>query len=49
MLEHLGQPAAGQRVLDAMAKVLAAGQVRTRDLGGDAGTEEMTKAVLAAL
>jgi tartrate dehydrogenase/decarboxylase/D-malate dehydrogenase len=49
MLEHLGQPEAGQRVIDAMARVLAAGAVRTRDLGGDAGTDEVAEAIIAAL
>jgi tartrate dehydrogenase/decarboxylase/D-malate dehydrogenase len=49
MLEHLGQPEAGQRVLDAVARVLADGSVRTRDLGGDAGTNEVAEAVTAAL
>ena len=49
MLEHLGRPEAGQRVLNAMAQVLAAGEPRTRDLGGNAGTDEVADAVIAAL
>lgn len=49
MLDYLGQESAGQRVLEAMARVLERGEVRTRDLGGTAGTEEVAEAVLAAL
>jgi tartrate dehydrogenase/decarboxylase/D-malate dehydrogenase len=49
MLEHLGQPAAGAAVLDAMARVLAAGEPRTRDLGGTAGTKEVAAAVAGAI
>jgi len=49
MLHYLGQEAAGQRVLEAMARVLERGEARTRDLGGAAGTDEVTEAVIAAL
>jgi isocitrate/isopropylmalate dehydrogenase len=49
MLEHLGQPAAGEMVMAAMARVLAADGPRTRDLGGTARTEEVADAVIAAL
>ncbi|MGN9844313.1 tartrate dehydrogenase [Nonomuraea sp. H19] len=49
MLEHLGHAAAADEGLAAIAAVLAKGDVRTRDLGGTAGTEEFTRAVLAAL
>src|SRR5947209_4071266 len=34
MLEHVGRPEAAGSILDAMARVLATGEVRTRDLGG---------------
>lgn len=48
MLEHLGHPQAGQRLLQALEDALASG-VRTRDLGGEANTEQMTDAVIAML
>jgi len=46
MLEHLEQPEAAREVEQAVAAVLAAGQVRTPDLGGANSTEEVTDAVL---
>ncbi|MEP7118639.1 MAG: tartrate dehydrogenase [Acidobacteriota bacterium] len=49
MLDHLGQADAGGAMVDAIEAVLAAGQVRTPDLGGAATTAEMTAAVIAAL
>jgi len=49
MLEHLGEPAAAAAVRAAVDVVLAAGQLITPDLGGAAGTEEMTVAITAAL
>ncbi len=48
MLEHLGHAPAGQRLLQALEDALASG-ARTRDLGGDANTEQMTNAVIAML
>ncbi len=45
LLEHLGYTEAGRRVLDALEATISAG-TRTRDLGGDATTDEMTRAVL---
>lgn len=48
MLEHLGHPQAGQRLLQALEDALASG-VRTRDLGGEANTEQTTDAVIAML
>jgi tartrate dehydrogenase/decarboxylase/D-malate dehydrogenase len=48
MLDHLGEPAAGRRLMSAVESVTASG-VRTRDLGGTANTEEVTRAVCAAL
>ncbi|HET6625938.1 MAG TPA: tartrate dehydrogenase [Nocardioidaceae bacterium] len=49
MLDHLGQEQAGAAVVDAIAAVLADGGPRTPDLGGTAGTEEVTAAVVDAL
>jgi len=48
MLEHLGEPAPAQRLMSAVVSVIKSG-VRTRDLGGTASTDEVTRAVCAAL
>ncbi|MDQ6666427.1 MAG: isocitrate/isopropylmalate family dehydrogenase, partial [Acidobacteriota bacterium] len=49
MMEHLGVPDAAKELESAIAKVLAEGKVRTPDLGGTSGTQEVTAAVLAKL
>jgi tartrate dehydrogenase/decarboxylase / D-malate dehydrogenase len=49
LLDHLGQEAAGRRVLAAIETVCRAGAPLTRDLGGAASTAEVTDAILAAL
>ncbi len=49
LLRHLGEDAAAGRISSAVRKVLANGKVLTGDLGGDAGTEAYTDAVIAAL
>ena len=49
MLEHLGERAAAQRIEAALVKVYKEGKHVTRDVGGTAGTEEFTDAVIAAL
>jgi tartrate dehydrogenase/decarboxylase / D-malate dehydrogenase len=49
LLEHLGHAEAAAEVVDAIAAVLARGDVRTGDLGGKAGTAELTAAVTDAL
>ena len=46
MLEHLEQPIAAGEVEQAVAAVLAEGNVRTPDLGGTSSTQEVTDAVL---
>lgn len=48
MLEHLGHREAASRVLEALEETLAGG-VRTPDLGGEAGTGEVTAAVIRRL
>ncbi len=48
MLDHLGDPEAAADVLTAIEAVVREGP-RTRDLGGTAGTEEVGKAIAAAL
>ena len=45
MLEHLGEAEAATTLIAAFEAALADG-VRTRDLGGTAGTAEFTEAVL---
>ncbi len=45
MLEHLGQSEAAGAVERAVRAVLAEGQVRTPDLGGDSSTHEVSEAV----
>jgi len=49
MLDHLGEPAAADRIRTAVASVIADGRCTTYDLGGSAGTRTMTNAVVAAL
>lgn len=46
MLEHLGEEEAASLVMDAIEKTTSAGKVLTRDLGGNASTQEVTKEVL---
>jgi tartrate dehydrogenase/decarboxylase/D-malate dehydrogenase len=45
MLEHLGEPEAGAAIMDAIEVLLRDGGPRTRDMGGQAGTEEVGKAL----
>jgi tartrate dehydrogenase/decarboxylase/D-malate dehydrogenase len=49
MLRHLGEVNAAQRVEAAVALVVERGETLTPDLGGTAGTSEVTDALLAAL
>ena len=49
MLEHLGEQAAAKRIEAALVKVYKEGKHVTRDVGGTAGTQELTDAVIAAL
>jgi len=46
MLAHLGEFDAAERLRGAIARVYAAGKVRTADTGGSATTTEFTDAVL---
>ena len=48
LLEHLGQADAGAAILRAIENVLVDGP-RTPDLGGRASTEDVGKAVAAAI
>ncbi|HJQ31281.1 MAG TPA: isocitrate dehydrogenase (NAD(+)) [Pyrinomonadaceae bacterium] len=49
MLRHLGEREAADRTEKAMLKVYADGQVRTRDVGGTAHTDEFAQAVVSAM
>jgi isocitrate dehydrogenase (NAD+) len=49
MLRHMHEQAAADRIMQALGRVLAAGTVRTRDLGGSATTTEFTNAVCHAI
>jgi 3-isopropylmalate dehydrogenase len=49
MLDWLGETAAAKRLEDAIAGVITEGKVRTYDMGGDATTREMARAVVARL
>ena len=49
MLDHIGERPRAQQIKDALSRVLAAGAVRTRDLGGTASTTEVTDAIVRDL
>jgi tartrate dehydrogenase/decarboxylase/D-malate dehydrogenase len=49
LLDHLGEPAAGRRLMAAVEAVTGRGAVLTPDLGGTATTAAVTEAVIAAL
>src|SRR2546428_3101943 len=49
MLRHIGELTAGDRIENALNKVLEKREKVTRDLGGKASTNEFTDAIIAAL
>ena len=49
MLRHLGEREAADRVERAMLRVYEEGQVRTRDVGGTAHTDEFAQAIIHAM
>ena len=49
MLDHIGQAEHAKRIRAAIDKVVKAGQITTRDMGGTAGTREYTDALKRAL
>ena len=49
LLEHVGEPVAASRLMAAIEKVTADPSLHTRDLGGSATTEQVTRAVCDAL
>jgi isocitrate dehydrogenase (NAD+) len=48
MLDHLAERTAAERIQKALERVYREGKHTTRDVGGKAGTEEFTDAVIAA-
>jgi tartrate dehydrogenase/decarboxylase/D-malate dehydrogenase len=49
MLEHIGEPAAAQRLMRAVERVTADRSLHTPDLGGKATTRQVTDAVIRAI
>jgi isocitrate dehydrogenase (NAD+) len=49
MLDYLGERSAARRIEAAIERVYSEGKHTTRDVGGPAGTEQFTTAVIAAL
>jgi isocitrate dehydrogenase (NAD+) len=49
MLHHIGEGPMANRIMTALGTVLSEGTVRTRDLGGTAGTREFADAICAKL
>ena len=49
MLRHIDERAAADKIETAMLKVFEAGQVRTRDIGGTASTDEFADAIIAKM
>jgi isocitrate/isopropylmalate dehydrogenase len=47
MLDHLGEKKMAAQLERAVAEVIAEGQVRTYDMGGDATTTDMAAAIAA--
>jgi tartrate dehydrogenase/decarboxylase/D-malate dehydrogenase len=46
LLEHIGEPAAAERLMQAIETVTATPALHTRDLGGTATTAQVTQAVV---
>jgi isocitrate dehydrogenase (NAD+) len=49
MLRHLGEGTMADRIMTALGNVLSEGKIRTRDLGGTAGTREFADAICRQL
>ena len=49
MLQHIGEALMASRIMTALGNVLSEGKIRTRDLGGTAGTREFADAICARL
>jgi isocitrate dehydrogenase (NAD+) len=49
LLDHIGRTEASERIRRALDRVVQAGEVRTRDMGGSASTTAFTLAIIGAL
>jgi isocitrate dehydrogenase (NAD+) len=49
MLRHIGEREPAQKIESAMLRIFEEGKVRTRDIGGEAHTDEFAGAIIAAL
>ena len=49
MLRHIGEREPAQKIESAMLEVFREGKVRTRDIGGEAHTDEFAAAIIAAM
>ena len=49
MLKHIGEAEAANRIENAVAKVIAEGKVKTKDLGGTSTTDDFAAAVISYL
>jgi len=49
MLNHIEERAAATKIETAMLKVFEEGQVRTRDVGGTASTDEFADAIIGTM
>jgi isocitrate dehydrogenase (NAD+) len=49
MLKHIGEREPAEKIESAMLETFREGKVRTRDIGGEAHTDEFAAAIIAAL
>jgi isocitrate dehydrogenase (NAD+) len=49
MLNHIEEREAAEKIETAMLKVVEEGNVRTRDIGGSAGTNEFADAIIGTM
>ncbi|HSR43586.1 MAG TPA: isocitrate/isopropylmalate family dehydrogenase [Longimicrobiales bacterium] len=49
LLDHVEQAEKAERIREALRSVIVSGTARTRDMGGEAGTETFTRALVEAL
>jgi len=49
MLNHMHEEGVAKKIKTAYDAILAEGKVLTKDLGGNAGTEEFTQALIAKM
>jgi tartrate dehydrogenase/decarboxylase/D-malate dehydrogenase len=49
MLDHLGEPEAAAAIVDAIERLLSESDLRTRDMGGKASTEELGRTIAGVI